>query len=146
MGSYLAHTLPFGQALRYDWNVKKKWKGRLERRNSGKNLKGRVTSGTEFRKILSPLPSHLLPSLDTITQHRKTQKSIQSSQHHGSDEMSIENQSLLDADGLPAWSSRHWNRQFWGIGAGDTSSRTFPISWRLTHLITTDFLVQLPME
>ena len=34
----------------------KKWKGRLERRNSGKNLKGRVTSGTEFRKILSPLP------------------------------------------------------------------------------------------
>ena len=107
----------------------KKW-GRLEWRSSGKILKGRVTSGTEFRKILSPLPCHLLPSLDTITQKRKTQKSIQPSQYlrryDGSDEMSIENHSLVDTDGLPEV-SRHWNRQLWE--GRDTSSRTFPISW-----------------
>lgn len=41
----------------------------LKEVGSGRNLKGWVTSGTEFRKILSPLPCHLPPSSHLIRHH-----------------------------------------------------------------------------
>ena len=111
-------------------------------------MKGWVTSGTEFRKILSPLPCQLLPSsnISHLMRHHyseakhsriKTINGTTSLSSATTNSISISererymtkrrNDSLCEADGLPAiFPHQHQEKE---EEERDTSSRTFPIRW-----------------
>ena len=113
-------------------------------------MKGWVTSGTEFRKILSPLPCQLLPSsnISHLMRHHyseakhsriKTINGTTSPSSATANSISISererymtkrrNDSLCEADGLPAIFPHQHQEEKEEKEGRDTSSRTFPIRW-----------------